>query len=158
VAKSTVHYVDPQVGYSFTVPLGWGLQPRPAYNPPGTCVDLRDPESAATVTVCGKAHTARAGDIDPELSRGETERVQLMSGRTAFTLRPGSPAWGSLAGQRTLTHFADFSNGPTRTMTEWTTWVQSERTRSSIVVTIPAQDFEGFRTRFAPILNSYRIP
>jgi hypothetical protein len=158
VQQASVHYVDPSVGYSFTVPAGWGLHPRAPYNGgPGTCVDLQDPENQGTATICAKPHKS-AVPIDDQLLRGETELVQ---GRkisfSDYTLRAGSPNPGWIGGQRTLTILADFNLGSNRS-TEWATWVQTENSRSSLIVVTRAAVFDAFQARFLPILNSYRLP
>src|SRR5262249_50058244 len=44
-------YRDPQVGYSFVVPAGWVFHPRGSFNPPGTSVDLVDPDTRISVVV-----------------------------------------------------------------------------------------------------------
>jgi len=45
-----------------------------------------------------------------------------------------------------------------RKWVEYLTWVQSDRTRASIAVQVDAADFDRFRERFQPILDSFRMP
>jgi len=154
VDRASVHYVDP-VGYSFTIPTGWGLRPRLPFNGgPGTCVDLQDPENQGTATICAKPHTSQPGTIDDQLLKGEAE---LAKRARPFTMHPGSPNFGWIGGQRTLTAIADFLTGSGRS-TEWATWVQTHKYRSSVIVVTRTHDFEAFQSRFLPILNSFKLP
>jgi tetratricopeptide (TPR) repeat protein len=160
VAQASTHFLDTEVGYSFTVPLGWTIVSHRPSQGPGTCVNLQDPESQATVGICAKSEAVAANGIDARMAKGEAEFVQnFQSGYAEFAIRPGSPAKGTLAGQHTLTLIADYRDafqGQGRTV--WATWVQTGATRSSVVVRVPSQKFDDFRSRFTPILNSYRIP
>jgi hypothetical protein len=159
VDKASIHYLDLTVGYALTVPAGWGIHSRLPYNGgPGSCADIQDPENKATVTICAKAERAASAEIDPRLLRGLTERLNSMkTTRPDFTVRPSSQATGLLGKAHTLTILADFTQGTVQ-MTEWTTWVQSETTRSSVVVYTRTANLQEFQERFTPILNSYRIP
>jgi tetratricopeptide (TPR) repeat protein len=156
LSKASVRYLDEEMGFGFTVPTGWGVQSRRPYNRgPGMCADLRDPEAKAVINICAKPDTVRPGDVDARLLRGAEQKIsELKAALPDVTLRPGSPQPGWLAGQRTLTILAEY-NGD---MLEWTTWVETEHTRSSIIVHLRAADFGEFRARFSPILESFRIP
>jgi tetratricopeptide (TPR) repeat protein len=157
VAQATTHFVDSDVGYSFTVPLGWSVTSRPPRQGPGSCAELEDPEGQGfDVTICAKPEAISRGNIDARMAKGEANYLQDQLTRFPdFTLR-SSPVAGTLAGQHTLTLIADYTSG-SRRLTAWTTWVESEATRSSIAVRVPRPQLAEFRARFMPILNSYRV-
>jgi hypothetical protein len=158
LSRASIHYRDPGMGFSFTVPAGWSIHPRAPSKGPGRCADVQDPENKATIVVCAKPVRTALEAINERLVRGEVELVQLRrSSWPDFTLRQSSPTAFWRGESRILTILADYTLGADR-MTEWTTWVQSETTRSSVIVHIRAPDFDEFRVRFRPILNSYRIP
>jgi Tetratricopeptide repeat len=160
VAQASTHFLDSEVGYSFTVPLGWTVVSHRPSQGPGTCVNLQDPEYQGTVGICAKSEAVAAGGIDARMAQGKADFAQnFRSGYAEFAIRPGGPAKGTVAGQNTLTLIADYRvafQGQGETV--WTTWVQTVATRSSVVVRVPSQKFDDFRSRFTPILNSYRIP
>src|SRR5215469_14593884 len=153
VAQASTHFVDAEVGYSFTVPPGWSIRSRLPNEGPGSCAVLEDPEDQGAVTICAKRETVSAGNIDTRMEQGEAAFVQRL--REQFpdlTPRSGSPVKGALARQHTLTLIADYTVGSQRE-TRWTTWVQTEATRCSIAVRVPTLQFADFRLRFTPILN-----
>jgi hypothetical protein len=156
-AQASTHFVDAEVGYSFTIPLGWSIKSRLPNEGRGTCADLQDPEHQGSVTICAKREAVSAANIDARMAQGEAGYVQRLREQFPdFTPRSGSPVVGALAGQHTLTLIADYTVGSERE-TRWTTWVQTEATRCSIAVRVPAQQLDDFRSRFTPILNSYRM-
>ncbi len=152
----TTSYRDPQVGYSFTVPAGWVFHPRGSFNPPGTSVDLLDPEGEVSVVISGKGKETETNRIDRELQTGAVERLQTSRKMKGYTLR-GSMTRGQLGGHPSLSWIADYTRQG-RKWVELITWVQSERTRASITVQVEAADFDRFQQRFQPILDSFRMP
>lgn len=159
IGKASVHYVDPDVGYSFTAPNGWIFHTRRPYNGgPGECTDFQDPENQGQAIICAKGDIAASSNIDSRLSAGELAIVKSRLERSPdYVLRPGSPSFGWLEGQRTLTILADYTITSVA-WTEWTTWVETEKTRASVVVYVPKSALADFQARFTPILNSFRIP
>ena len=150
-------YTNRMVGFSITLPSGWSVHTRPPRQGEGSCADIREPGSEAIVTICAKGERIPAASIDEWLLVGQRAAMQKKSiPFPDFVMRQGSPAPGRLAGQHTLTVIGDYKRS-LEPMTEWTTWVESETTRSSVVVNLPKRDFEDFHERFTPILNSYRI-
>ena len=153
----TTSYRDPQVGYSFTVPAGWVFHPRASFSPPGTSVDLLDPESQVWVVISGKSKRTDLRRIDAELMDGARERMGQAAGQPGVFKIRGSLLNERVGGHASLSWIADhFANG--RKSVTYLTWIQSEHTRASIAVQIDAADFERFRERFQPILDSFRMP
>src|SRR5215469_8511461 len=98
VAQASTHFVDAEVGYSFTIPLGWSILSRLPNQGSGTCADLEDPEHQGSVTICAKREAVSAGNIDARLARGEAGFVQRLREQFHdFTPRSGSPVMGALA-------------------------------------------------------------
>jgi hypothetical protein len=156
VAQASTHFVDPQVGYSFTIPLGWSIISRLPREGLGTCANLQDPEHQGSVTICAKREAVSASNIDARMARGVAEYVQTLRKKFPDFTPRSAPAPGVLAGQHTLTLTADYTVDSEREA-RWTTWVETEATRSSIAVRVPVQQLADFRSRFTPILNSYRM-
>ena len=148
--SGTVSYRDPQVGYSFTIPAGWMFHSRPATSPPGTSVDLLDPDSHDWIIIAAKQKRTAPEQIADELQRGADAFIQdrrsAMSTVRLFRHQ--------LAGHQALTWVGESPNGR---RTE-TIWVQSESTRASITVRSDKVSFERLRQRFQPILDSFRMP
>ncbi len=99
------------------------------------------------------------------MAKGEAAFVERYRERFPdFLLRPNNPVTGTLAGQHTLSLIGDYTvpasqnNGLGVRETVWTTWVQTEATRSSVVVRARSDNFDDFRVRVAAILNSFRLP
>jgi hypothetical protein len=155
--SGTTSYRDPQVGYSFTVPSGWIFHPRASFNPPGTTVDLFDPGSQVWVIISGKSRQTGRDGIDAELQAGAAQRLRSSKrGANDYTLR-GPMQNGRIGGHQSLAWTANYvENGHKRV--EHLIWIQSEATRASIAVQVDAADFDRFRERFQPILNSFRMP
>lgn len=157
------HYKDAEVGYSFDLPFGWIIRVRDPYNRgPGNCAELRDPENRALITICAKPANTAENAINTRLVQGAEATIQELRGHYSdLTLFPGSPQLGRLGGQRTVTVFAKytpFSQFPPAAKVEWATWVQTTRTRASVVIVVPAAGLDAFRARFTPILESFRLP
>jgi hypothetical protein len=147
----TTSYRDLQAGYSFTVPAGWVFHSRSSFNGPGTSVDVIDPESPASVIITGKSQKTDPKLIELELMAGVEQRKL---NRPEFTTRGLTTDW-LLGGHRAITWIAD---NPANGRVQYLTWVQSEATRASIGVVVDAAEFERFRIRFQPILDSFRMP
>lgn len=162
VAGASIHYVDSVVGYSLTVPKGWTITPRAPSQGPGSCAQIEDPENKARIDICAKPETQPSGEIDSRLAQGAREVIRDRRARWQdFAVRPGFPQTGLASGQHVLTIVADYTRlpgGDGARWTEWTTWVQTERTRSSVVMHMKASDFEDIHTRFMPILSTFRLP
>jgi len=62
-----------------------------------------------------------------------------------------------LGGHSSLSWIADYTAGG-RKWVEYVLWVQSEATRASMAVSMDATDFDRFRQRFQPVLDSFRMP
>ena len=151
--KGSGAYRDPAVGVSFTVPAGWLLHPRPAYNGPATSVDLLDPELDVVVIFSFKSKRTASENIEQELLAGaQVEQAQ----RPALMQHPDLKK-GQIGGRASIS-WAGERDGPEGKIIRWTTWVQSESTRGSIAVAVPADAFDRFRRRFQPILDSLRMP
>ena len=153
----TSSYRDTQAGYSFTVPTGWVSHPRASFNGPGTSVDLLDPEAQVFVVISGKPKKTAAGNIDSEILAGAEERLRSTRPKWRdYTIR-GSMKQGKLGGHSSLSWVADYTVGG-RKWVEYVLWVQSESTRASMAVSMDATDFDRFRQRFQPVLDSFRMP
>jgi hypothetical protein len=156
----TSSYRDPQVGYSFTVPAGWIFHPRGSYSPPGTSVDLLDPESQVWVVISAKPKRTDPDKIEAELMTGALEeRARQVSAQDPPDPDPsrGTLTNGHVGGHASLSRITRHTrNGHTEV--GYMTWIQSENTRASILVQVDAADFERFRQRFQPILDSFRMP
>jgi hypothetical protein len=153
----TSSYHDPQAGYSFAIPAGWVFHPRGSFNPPGTSVDLLDPDAQVWVVISGKSKRTAKEGIHSELAAGVQERKQMLRGKLPnFAIR-GSMRHAPVGGHEALGWIADYTNKG-RKWVEFMTWVQSEKTRASVLVQVEAADFDRFRQRFQPILDSFRMP
>jgi hypothetical protein len=146
----TVSYRDPQVGYSFTVPAGWMFHSRPATTPPGTSVDLLDPESHDWIIIAAKPKKTAPDKIVEELQQG----AEVFARDRRSNLNPILTMSHKVAGHEALTWVGESPNGR---KTE-TIWVQSESTRASITIRSDKATFERLRQRFQPILDSFRMP
>ena len=154
----TSSYRDPQVGYSFTVPAGWVVHPRSSYSPPGTSVDLLDPESQVWVVVSGKSKKTDSSRIDAELEAGAADRLRQEKEQGQDSpFRGPTLTHGKVGGHAALSRIAYHTNNGRKSV-GYLTWIQSENTRASILVQVDAADFERFRQRFQPILDSFRMP
>jgi hypothetical protein len=153
----TSSYHDPEAGYSFTVPAGWIFHPRGSFNPPGTSVDLLDPDARAWLVISGKAKVTDRDQIEPELLAGAEERLhQRQRAAKNYGLR-GSMQHGQMGGHASISWTADYIvNG--RKWVEYLAWVQSEKTRANLQVQIEASEFDRYQQRIQPILNSFRMP
>ena len=152
-SQGATTYRDPAVGFSFAVPAGWVYHSRPATSGTATSVDLLDPDLEVVVTISFKAKKTAAADIEPELMAGVVAEQQL---RPALQTR-GQVEKGQIGGRASVTWTGE-REGAEGKMVRMTTWVQSESTRGSIAFAVPAQEFERFRARFQPILDSFRMP
>jgi hypothetical protein len=146
-------YRDPAAGFSVAMPAGWVYHARPGSTGGATSVDLLDPELEVLVTISFKAKKTAAAEIEAELLAGALTEQQL---RTALQTR-GELEKGHVGGRASVTWIGE-RVGPEGRVVRMTTWVQSEATRGSIAFSVPAQDFERFRARFQPILDSFRMP
>jgi tetratricopeptide (TPR) repeat protein len=153
----TSSYRDPQVGYSFTVPAGWIFHPRSSFNPPGTSVDLLDPEARVLVVISAKSKETERNRIDRELQAGALERLKTTRRSLKHYALRGAMTRGQLGGHASIAWIADYT-AKGRKWVEYLTWVQSDATRASIAVQVDAADFDRFRERFQPILDSFRMP
>jgi hypothetical protein len=148
-----VSFHDPGVGFSFSTPPGWIFHARPGFSGPATSVDLLDPELEVVATISFKSKKTAPANIEQELAAGAVEeqnlRPNLVTRGTLVTGQIGAHASIVWIGERP---------GPEGKIVRWTTWVQSENTRGSIAVAVPAEEFERFRARFQPIINSFRMP
>ena len=150
----TSSYRDPVIGYSFSVPAGWVYHSRAAFNGPATSVDLLDPEFQVRVTISGKSQKTPKESIHDILVAGAVQ-AQQTSGTGLVTSSPFQS--GKVGDHESLTWVAE-QNGPDDHTIRYTTWVQSEATRASIVAIVPAGNFSRFQSRFQAILNSFRMP
>jgi len=149
----TTSFRDPVIGYSFTVPAGWMYHSRTASGGPATSVDLLDPELQVFVTISCKSKKTAPENIEEELVTGALNEQNLRPGLET----KGAIEHGQIGGHRCVTWIGE-RTGPEGKVVRWTTWIQSESTRASFAVAMPAEDFERFRARFQAILNSFRMP
>jgi len=152
-SQGATSYRDPAVGFSFAVPAGWVYHARPSSAGAGTSVDLLDPDFEVMVTIAFKPKKTAPEKIKEELLAGVAAEQAL---RPALETRVEVEE-GRVGGRASVTWIGE-RDGPEGRVRRMTTWVQSESTRGSIAVTVPAKDFDRFRARFQPILDSFRMP
>ena len=146
----TIAFRDPQVGYSFTIPAGWIFHSRPSSSPPGTSVDLLDPESHDWIIIAAKPKKTAPEQVVEELQQGAEAFIR----DRRSNLPAGSLSRRKIGGHEALTWMSEAVNGR---VTE-TIWVQSESTRASITIRSDAATFKRVRERFQGILDSFRMP
>jgi hypothetical protein len=152
-SQGATSYRDPAVGFSFAVPAGWVYHSRPGSTGEGTSVDLLDPDLEVLVTIAFKAKKTASAEIEKELMAGALTEQGL---RPQLATK-GELQKGQIGGRASVTWIGE-RDGPEGRVVRMTTWVQSESTRGSIAVTVPATEFDRFRARFQPILDSFRMP
>jgi hypothetical protein len=151
-AHGATSYRDPAVGFSLAVPAGWVYHSRPGSKGEGTSVDLVDPDLEVLVVISFKAKKTAPAEIENELMAGA---LAEQSARPQLTTR-GPLVKGQIGGRASLTWIGE-RDGPEGKVVRMTTWVQSEATRGSIAVGVPAKEFDGFRARFQAVLDSFRM-
>lgn len=151
--KGSTSYRDPFVDFSFTVPSGWIFHSRAGFNGPATSVELLDPDLQVFATISFKSKKTDPAKIQDELLLGVVEEQRL---RPNLTTR-GAIEHGEIGGHPTVSWIGERS-GVEGKIVRWTTWIQSESTRGSIAVAVPADEFDRFRARFQSILDSFRMP
>jgi hypothetical protein len=149
----TTSFRDPQVGFSFTVPSGWTFHSRPSFSGPATSVDLLDPDFQVMVTISFKSKKTAPENIQQELVTGAVDKENLRPN----LVTPGTLEIGQIGGHPSIEWIGE-RTGPEGKIVRWTTWMQSENSRGSIAVAVPAAEFDKFRARFQSILNSFRMP
>jgi len=153
-------HTDPDLGYSFTLPHGWSFKTRPPYSGgPGNCTDFEEPEHQFIARICAKPVATGSRDIERKLREGLAGHIaDFRNGQYRdYALRAGSPTLSHFGSWPALSIVADFHQR-SAAIVESTTWVQSETTRASIGFTVPAAEFDAASARFAPLLDSFRIP
>jgi len=155
-------YTDKLVGFSFTTPPNWTLNPRaPVLGGPGTCVDMQDPQATVqqAVTICGKPDILRTGTVDEALRSGLDNYILATSARwkTQLTIRPGTVEAGTIGGNASLSVIVDYNPGG-KAGASYIVWVQSGKTRLSLVGETAASNLSSLIDRLKDIRDSIRIP
>ncbi len=151
-------YRDPKVGYSLAIPPGWYFHARPAINGPSDNADLFDPDFRIVILISSKSESTRREDIERVLrDRSDPVVSQRDATRTQYSVRPQSRRSWRLGDAMAYSWMADFRVGVIP-HTEYITWVQTEHTRTSIVIRGAAADFEKLRQQWDSVLNSFREP
>jgi hypothetical protein len=151
-------YRDPLVGYELAVPTGWFLHSRPPSNGgPGMCVELIDLETNGSLSLCGKRQETPAERIETDLRKGADARIDDQRQRWPDYATRGPYQMRSSHGQTTLTMIGDYTVDGSRRV-DYSAWAQTESTRASMTANAAAEQFESFRLRVQPVLDSFRIP
>ena len=152
-----LRYTDSKFGVSFTAPPNWSVLPVEFPGKPEQNLILLDPEMQGHAFVWEGQYTAAAADIE-SLLRKEAE--QKIPGRektfVEYRVRPGSMQTRKVGAQPAISYIADYKeNG--KAMVEYLTWVRSEQVFTQFGMRAAAGDFDAFRRRVEPILESLRI-
>ncbi|HEU0138570.1 MAG TPA: DUF3108 domain-containing protein [Bryobacteraceae bacterium] len=155
--SSPAQYVDSKLGYTLTAPSRWIPKKHNSPEEMQKTLFLLDPEAAGDVRLWADKATAVDGAIDLVLRKDAEEKVQQRAkALKGYTVRPDSWRVRQVNGQPALSYVADFEE-MNRKMTEYLTWVRSPSTSSLFIVRAPETDFEGFRGRIEPMVESLRL-
>ena len=152
-----VAYRDAKTGLAVTAAPGWVLKPNSIPQAEETSVQMMDPEVKAYAAIWGQNWKCDKATIAQQLRASVDEKAKTRADIFKdYRVRPESVQLREIAGQQALSCIADYVEGD-RKMIEYTTWVQTENSRCSFYTRTGASEFDEYRKRFDPIIESVRL-
>jgi hypothetical protein len=152
-----VEYRDQYTGLSLTATPGWIVQAPPESQSGEYTIRMLDPEAKAFAAVwemvvkCDKAKIVSTLQSQPE-DKAKERRKMFKD----YTVRPGSIELRQIGGQHALSAIADYTEG-TAKKTEYLVWVFTENSRCQFFARTAAAEFDAFRKRFDPIVETVKL-
>src|SRR5580704_13003617 len=152
-------------GTEFTMPLDWTIGFQGLSSGGGEAISfvtrsagVSDTSAPVEVFVWMKSHDLAAADIPDELrskidfKAGQREGM----GITGFRMLKNTLQHKTIGGQLALSIEGEFDEANVK-MTEYNTWVMSEKTHVYIRARVRTQDFPGFQGRVDQIIDTFVV-
>lgn len=155
-----VEYRDAKTGLTFTAAPRWIMMPNPLMQAVDeTSVQMFDPEMKAAVALWGKKSSRDPADIARQLREAvDAKQKSRQAALKDYRVRPESIQPRQIGGQQALSCIADYSDPMLKSpMVEYLVWVYSAETACQFFARVSASDFEEFRKRFDPIVETVRL-
>jgi hypothetical protein len=152
-----VSYTDEKFGVSFTMPPVWSVQPSGNLGKPEESLFLMDPQARGLASVWEGLYPIAASEIEASLRKNAEEKVPgRQQSMVDYRVRPDSWQIRTVGGRPAISFVADYKEKD-KPMVEYLTWVRSEKVSTQFMVRATASEFEAFRRRAEPILESLRL-
>ena len=154
-----VTYRNSDMGVSLSLPAGWLARPQPMEKTkePEMMVSLLDPESVAHCALWTGQYRAAANERERKLTEEADRKVESRAKQfVGYKVRPDSRSPRQIGGRPAFSYIADFQLNK-RPMVEYLTWVQTESAMAMVMVRVDAAEFEAFRKRFDPVIETLQV-
>lgn len=156
-----LEYRDAKTGLAVTAAPGWILKPNPMMSAADeTSVHMYDPEVKAFAAIWGKMGKSEKSTREQRLRAEVDSKAKSRAGVFKdYRVRPESVQLRQIAGQQALSCIADYSDSVQRdhAMIEYLVWVETDNSICLFFARVAASDFEEFRKRFDPIVETVRL-
>lgn len=155
-----VEYRDAKTGLTLTAAPGWMMMPNPMVRAADeTSVQMFDPEMKAMAAIWGKKKSRDPADIARQLREEvDAKEKSRQAALKDYRVRPESIQPRQIGGQQALSCIADYSDLVLkRKMVEYLVWVYTPNSACQFFARVAASDFEEFRKRFDPIVETVRL-
>jgi hypothetical protein len=152
-----LRYSDAAFGVSFTAPPNWSVLPVEFPSVPEQNLVLLDPELQGQASVWEGRYPIAAAEIEASLRKEVEKKVPgRQKSLVDYRVRPESWQTPTVGGRPAISYIADYKEKD-KPMVEYLTWVRSEKVFTQFMMRAAATDFEAFRRRVEPILESLRL-
>ena len=118
---------------------------------------LLDPELQGQASVWEGRYPIAAAEIEASLRKEVEKKVPgRQKSLVEYRVRPESWQTPTVGGRPAISYIADYKEKD-KPMVEYLTWVRSEKVFTQFMMRAAAADFEAFRRRVEPILESLRL-
>jgi len=151
---------DPTTGLSVKLAPGWTLERAIHSSDRRTTFSLRDPSSPAVVQLEFSPSPKQNGSSDPERANRSVMQARTKArqsdGWQDYRLRAKNVEYGAIGGVPTGSWLADYTEHG-QPMVEYFTRIRGLKTTALVSAHLPASEFEAFRARFDPIVETLRL-
>jgi hypothetical protein len=152
-----VNYTDAKFGVSFSAPPNWSVQPSEVPGKEEQNLVLLDPEVQGYAAVWEGKYPIPGAEIESRLRKDAEDKVPgRQKAFVDYRVRPETWQTRKVGGRPAISYIADYKDKD-KAMVEYLAWVRSEQVSTQFMMRVAAADFEAFRRRVEPILESLRI-
>ena len=147
-------YIHARTKVEFSFTDGWSICGDFESSDDGEQVCLADRVSHASGFIWAKPYDG-AGNLAAELKDDLAKKPRMRS--SDWKARPESVQSRIIAGEQALTAVADFAQEGHK-MVEYCVWIRTTRSRLFFSMTVPAEDFGIYQSRYDQLIATVKIP
>jgi hypothetical protein len=145
-------------GIEIALPPDWVVESQaPASQRGAQVVELRNLVSNQVATLWMKRRNADAADIPALMSQRLDAKAAQRNSFQGYKYRTQSVRHSTIGGRPALSVVADYVSAG-RSMAEYLTWIDGEKSRIVFAARVPEAELEDLQRRFDPVIQSAVVP